>query len=112
MDFSGKTALVTGAAGAIGKGIAKELCNAGARVFITDLKQEAVNVALKDVYSDGTCLGLAADVTKEKQVKAVVDEASKAFDGRIDILVNVAGIIGSCPVEEMTEQVWDNMFAV
>jgi NAD(P)-dependent dehydrogenase (short-subunit alcohol dehydrogenase family) len=112
MDFSGKTALVTGAAGAIGKGIASELCKAGARVFITDLKQESVDVALKDVCSDGTCLGLAADVTKEKQVKAVVETAAKAFDGEIDILVNVAGIIGSCPVEEMTEEVWDNMFAV
>jgi NAD(P)-dependent dehydrogenase (short-subunit alcohol dehydrogenase family) len=112
MDFSVKRALVTGAAGAIGKGIAAGLCKAGCRVFISDLKQEAVDAALKDVCSDGGCLGLAADVTKEAQVKAVVKAASKAFDGRIDILVNVAGIIGSCPVEEMTEEVWDNMFAV
>jgi NAD(P)-dependent dehydrogenase (short-subunit alcohol dehydrogenase family) len=112
VDFGGKTALVTGAAGAIGKGIAKDLCNAGARIFITDLKQEAVDAALEEVCSDGTCLGLAADVTKEAQVQAVVEAASKAFGGRVDILVNVAGIIGSCPVEEMTEKIWDNMFAV
>jgi len=112
MDFAGKTALVTGAAGAIGKGIAKALYESGARVFLTDLKQEAVDEALKEVCSDGECLGLAADVTNETQVKAVVEAAAKAFDKRIDILVNVAGIIGSCPVEELTEETWDYMFAV
>ena len=110
MDFKGKTALVTGAAGAIGKDIAAELCKNGARVFITDIDQDAVDAAAKEI-GDG-CGGLAGDVTKASQVQAVVNAASDAFDGKIDILVNVAGIVGQGNVEDITEEDWDKMFAV
>jgi NAD(P)-dependent dehydrogenase (short-subunit alcohol dehydrogenase family) len=110
MDFKGKTALVTGAAGAIGKDIAAELCKNGAKVFITDINQDAVDAAVKEIGED--CLGLAADVTKADQVQKAVNAASDAYDGRIDILVNVAGIIGQGKVEEITEDQWDTMMAV
>jgi NAD(P)-dependent dehydrogenase (short-subunit alcohol dehydrogenase family) len=107
IEFGGKVALVTGAAGAIGKSIAGELKESGADVFITDLKEDQ----LQAVISQLGCKGLAADVTSEKQVKAVVDAALEEY-GTIDILVNVAGIIGTCPVEDITEVVWDQMFSV
>ncbi len=107
IDFNGKVALVTGAAGAIGKGIAKELKDSGAHVFITDLKEEAVQTVAKELG----CKGQAADVTNEQQVKEVVGATLKEY-GTIDILVNVAGIIGTAPVEDITEAVWDQMFAV
>jgi len=110
MDFSGKTALITGAAGAIGKSIAAELYKNGAKVFISDLKQDAVDAAVKEI-GEG-CLGLAADVTKFDEVKKAVDAAAEAFDNKIDILVNVAGIIGTCPVEDITEEQWDMMMNV
>ena len=75
MDFTGKTALITGAAGAIGKDIARELLANGAKVFISDLKQDAVDAAVKEI-GEG-CLGLAADITKIDQVeKAVGQEKS------------------------------------
>jgi len=112
MDFHGKTVLVTGAAGAIGKGIAIGFCRGGARVFITDLDQEAVDAAVKEIAAAGDCRGLAADVTNAQQVKNVVDAAAKAFHGRIDVLVNVAGIVGQGKVEDITEQQWDDIFAV
>ncbi len=112
MDFKDKRVLVTGAAGAIGKGVAEGFCKAGARVFVTDIDRKGLDSTVEETGAQGECQGLAADVTKESQVKAVVEGASKFFNGRIDILVNVAGIIGSCPIEEMTEEVWDNMFAV
>ncbi len=110
MDFSGKTALVTGAAGAIGKDIAAELFNNGAKVFISDINQEAVDAVAKEVGQG--CLAMAADVTKADQVQKVVSAASDAFDGKIDILVNVAGIIGQGKVEDITEEDWDKMMAV
>lgn len=110
MDFTGKTALVTGAAGAIGKDIAAELCKNGAKVFISDLKQDAVEAAVKEI-GEG-CLGLAGDVTRIDQVQKVVAAAAEAFDNKIDILVNVAGIIGTCPVEDITEEQWDTMIDV
>jgi NAD(P)-dependent dehydrogenase (short-subunit alcohol dehydrogenase family) len=110
MDFTGKTALITGAVGAIGKDIAIQLSKNGAKVFISDLKQDAVDAAVKEI-GEG-CLGLAADVTKIDEVEKVVAAAAEAFDNKIDILVNVAGIIGTCPVEDITEEQWDTMMAV
>lgn len=110
MDFSGKTALITGAAGAIGKGIAQELIANGAKVFISDLKQDAVDAAVKEI--GGGCLGYAADITKIDQVEKAVAVAAEAFNNKIDILVNVAGIIGTCAVEDITEEQWDMMMDV
>ncbi len=110
MDFTGKTALVTGAVGAIGKDIARELLANGAKVFISDLKQDAVDAAVKEI-GEG-CIGLAGDITRIDQVQKVVEAAAEAFDNKIDILVNVAGIIGTCPVEDITEEQWDMMMDV
>ena len=110
MDFQGKTVLVTGAAGAIGKGIAADFVAGGAKVFITDLNQDAVDAAAKEI-SD-SCQGLAADVTAAEQVAAVVAAAANALGGKIDVLVNVAGIVGQGKVEELSEAEWDGMFAV
>lgn len=113
MEFEGKTALVTGAAGAIGKGIAAGFAQGGARVFLTDLKQDAVDAAVKAVAADGAdCQGLAADVVDEAQVAAVVEAGAKAFDGQLDILVNVAGVVGQGKVEDIPAEEWDRVFAV
>lgn len=112
-DFAGKTALITGAVGAIGKGIAEAFCQAGAKVFVTDISPQAVTETVKSMVADGyDCQGLAADVTCEEQVKAVVAEAAKAFDNRIDVLVNVAGIVGTGKVEDILVEDWEKVFAV
>jgi NAD(P)-dependent dehydrogenase (short-subunit alcohol dehydrogenase family) len=108
MGFEGKTALVTGAAGAIGKAIAAAYIQDGASVFITDLAQDAVEAAAAETGAKG----LAADVVNEDQVKAVVAAASEALGGRIDILVNVAGIVAQGKVEEIEVEDWDRVYAV
>ncbi|NQT52712.1 SDR family oxidoreductase [bacterium] len=113
MDFSGKTALVTGAAGAIGKAIAAGFAQGGAKAFLTDLNQDAVDAAVAEIAAEGgTAHGLAADVVDEPQVKAVVDAAAQALDNQIDILMNVAGIVGQGKVEEIDAEDWDRVFAV
>jgi NAD(P)-dependent dehydrogenase (short-subunit alcohol dehydrogenase family) len=106
-EFEGKVVLITGATGAIGKGIAVKLINQGAKVFISDLKDETVAA----ISTELGCEGMAADVTSEAQVKKVVDKTVKTY-GTVDILINVAGIIGTCKVEDITEDAWDQMFAV
>lgn len=112
-DFEGKTALVTGAAGAIGKAIAAGFVEGGARVFITDLSQMAVDGSIKEIAPKGkACHGLAADVTVPEQVEAVVAAAAKEFDGKIDYLVNVAGIVAQGAVEDIPVEEWDRVFAV
>lgn len=113
LKLKGKTALVTGAAGAIGKGIALGLCQSEAKVFITDLEPSAVEKTVQELSAGGvTCQGLAADVTQADQVQKVVDAAAKALGGRVDILVNVAGIVAQGKVEDISEADWDRVFAV
>lgn len=113
MNFTDKTVIVTGAAGAIGKGIAAAFAQANAEVFITDLTQDSVDAALNEINTDNiSCRGLAADVTEPNQVKKAVDAALKAFNEKVDILVNVAGIVGQAKVEDITEADWDRMFRV
>jgi NAD(P)-dependent dehydrogenase (short-subunit alcohol dehydrogenase family) len=110
LTFHNKTGLVTGAAGAIGKGIARTLLDAGAKVFITDLQPDAVEEAAAELGE--SCQGRAADVAAEEQVVPVVEAAREFLGERIDVLVNCAGIIGQCRVEELPVEAWDRMFAV
>jgi len=111
MEFSGKTALVTGAAGSIGKGIAARFLEQGASVFVTDLDQ-AVLDALCGELGD-RCHGLAADVTASEDVRRAVQAAADRFQGRIDMLINVAGTVGTGgPVEDMDLENWERVFAV
>lgn len=111
MEFDNQVALVTGAAGSIGRGIARRLVEEGAKVFITDLNQQALD-EIVDELGDG-CRGLAADVTDQAQVKRVVGGAVEAFGGRIDVLVNVAGTVGEGgKIEDIEEDNWDFVFDV
>jgi NAD(P)-dependent dehydrogenase (short-subunit alcohol dehydrogenase family) len=110
MDFAGKVALVTGAAGAIGKGITAGFHADGANVFLTDIDAQAVAKAAAETGAG--CKGLAADATNEEEVRRVVAATREGFGGRVDILVNVAGIVGQGKVEELSAADWDRMFAV
>ena len=107
LDFKGRTALITGAAGAIGKAVAQQLIEDGAQVVITDYNAEQ----LAQVAGELNCKSMAADVTVAEQVKKVVDYTLENYK-KIDILINVAGIVGQGLVENLTEEEWDRMFAV
>lgn len=111
MEFENQVALVTGAAGSIGKGIAQRFIEEGAKAFITDLKQEALDEICGELGEN--CRGLAADVTDHNQVKKVVAAAVEAFGGKVDVLVNVAGTVGKGgKIEEIEEGNWDFVFDV
>lgn len=113
IDFTGRTALVTGAAGAIGRAIAAGLVANGAKVFLTDLKQDAVEGAVATVSAGKDRVGgLAADVADESHICRLVAAANAELGGRIDILVNVAGIVGQGKVEDIAVEEWDRIFAV
>ncbi len=83
----------------------------GARVFITDLEQSALDAICAELGE--RCRGLAADVTAPDQVRQVVAAAVDAFGGTIDVLVNVAGVVGDGGnVEDLNPDNWDFVFAV
>jgi NAD(P)-dependent dehydrogenase (short-subunit alcohol dehydrogenase family) len=91
--LAGQVALVTGAAGAIGFGICKQLVAAGAHVVLTDIDPERLDraVAELDPKRKGLAAGVAMDVTSEQSVAAGFAQAARAYGG-IDILVLNAGV--------------------
>ncbi len=111
MEFANRVALVTGAAGAIGRAIAARLVADGARVFVTDRDEKRLAEVASRLAP--ACRALPGDVRDAQQVAAVVRAACEAFDGRIDVLINVAGIVGrGGPVEQLSVETWDDVFAV
>lgn len=108
-NLIGRTALITGAAGGIGRAVALRIAQEGARVFLTDLHDAALRgtVSLLEENALAAC-GRAADVADPKQVREVVQAAQEEL-GDIDILVNCAGIVHDEPVQEMSLEAWDRV---
>ncbi|MGA0003079.1 MAG: SDR family NAD(P)-dependent oxidoreductase [Candidatus Nanopelagicales bacterium] len=105
--LSGRCALVVGGAGGIGGGIAEAFLAAGATVVIADFNEEFTNRRAREIGS----LGVVIDVTNETSVRYAVATATKLM-GRIDILVNSAGIATQSPVVDMSLEVWNETLAV
>lgn len=111
MEFEGRVALVTGAAGSIGRAIAARLANEAAQVFVTDIHEKRLAEVARRLGP--RCRALRADVRDAQQVAAVVRAACQAFGDRIDVLVNTAGIVGQAiAVEQLSADTWDDVFAV
>jgi NAD(P)-dependent dehydrogenase (short-subunit alcohol dehydrogenase family) len=103
-DFSGKTAFITGGASGIGFGIAKACAEEGMNVVIADIRQSAIDDALRIFEKNGqAALGLPLDVTDRAAYARAADAAEAAF-GNIHLLVNNAGI--GCAVGPL----WDVSF--
>ena len=95
-NFNEQVAIVTGAASGLGLAIAKKLHTDGAQVALFDLNESALQVAASEV--GGNSLSLAVDLTKQRQVESVVAKVVERF-GRIDILVNSAGVTGATNIK-------------
>jgi rhamnulose-1-phosphate aldolase/alcohol dehydrogenase len=101
-----RVALVTGAAGGIGKAIAQRLAAEGACVVIADLDQQKASDAAAEIGTADVAVGVAADVSDGDAVAAAFREAVLAFGG-VDLIVNNAGLSISKPLLETTEADWD-----
>ncbi|MBK0111141.1 MULTISPECIES: GolD/DthD family dehydrogenase [unclassified Delftia] len=110
-DFDGRTALVTGGAGGIGLAIARQLAEGGARVVLVDLERQALDAAAASLAEPRHHLALAVDVTRPAGVEQVVATVLEAT-GRIDILVNSAGVALLEPAGEVSEAAWERTLAV
>lgn len=104
MKLEGKTAIVTGAAKGMGANITTTLAREGADILLTARDVAALEPVAEEVRAMGRKAHvIACDVIEEDQVKAMVDHAKEVFDGRIDILVNVAGVTG--PIETAVQDI-------
>lgn len=108
MELSGKVALITGSARGIGKAIALELANHGAKIVINDiLPKNEIDKTLEEISKSGDqAIGIRADITIFEEVESMVKEIINKF-GKIDILVNNAGIIRDSLLIRMKEEDWD-----
>jgi len=113
MDFTGKAALVTGAARGIGYAIADRLSKEGARVGLLDVDASRLGDAFKALSGLGrSVLQLHADVTVRSDVEAAVFRTLEAY-GHLEILVNNAGIAGRwVPFWELTDDDWHHVQAI
>jgi len=109
MKLKDKVAIVTGAASGIGKAIAKEFFNEGAKVAVADLNEVgAKEVAEAIIKVGGKALAVKADVGYDEDVYKMISATLKEF-GSIDILVNNAGIISPAKVIDTKEEDWDKI---
>lgn len=109
MTLQGRTALVTGAARGIGLAIAKRFVTAGARIALVDLDRAGVEAAATGLGAEA--LAVVADVTRAEDVERAVD-AVLARWGRLDVVVNNAGITGGSKLMwEVTDEEWQRVLA-
>ncbi len=103
-DLKGKVAIVTGASKGIGAGIAKSLAAAGAAVAVNyaSSREGAERVVADIKVSGGKAIAVKGDVAKAADVRRLFEETRSAF-GRVDVLVNNAGIYHFQPLEDITE---------
>ncbi|HLK86559.1 MAG TPA: SDR family oxidoreductase [Candidatus Binataceae bacterium] len=108
--LKGKNTIITGAAGGQGKVACRMFAAEGARVFASDIVADAA--AEIEALAPGAITYLAADVTRPEGIRAIVDGATRAFGGRIDVLYNNHGVILGKPFLETTPEEWDRVHNV
>jgi NAD(P)-dependent dehydrogenase (short-subunit alcohol dehydrogenase family) len=112
MELEGQTAIVTGAGQGIGRAIALELASMGANVVAADLNQETAQRTAGEVQAlDRRAIAVRTDVSKAADCQALACRAIEEF-GRIDVLINNAGIHRSAWPLDVTEELWDGILNV
>ncbi len=112
--FNGKTAIVTGSGGGIGRVIARTLAQAGANVVIADIKLDLAQQTAAEIekeFAPAGALAVQVDISKEDDVNRMVAQVVARF-GSVDILVNNAGLSYPVKLVNMTPKDWDRMIAV
>ncbi len=114
MKLKNKVAIITGAGSGMGRAAAMLFAKEGAKVVVNDEHGEEAIETVEMIKSEGIEEGVIpfkADVSKEEEVKAMVEKTVEEFGG-VDILINNAGIYRGHSVPETTKEEWDELFAV
>jgi NAD(P)-dependent dehydrogenase (short-subunit alcohol dehydrogenase family) len=110
--LAGKTALITGGAHGIGKGIAFRFAREGAAVGVLDLSADAAGAVVESIQREGgRAIAMPADVSDGVQVRQAVAALAHSF-GQPDVLVHNAGIMPEGTIDGTSEEQWDRVFAI
>ncbi len=109
-DFNGKVVVVTGASQGIGAGICRQFSAAGASIVVHYRSKPDEASALVEELQSGGGRGLAvrADMTRREEVEKLVNDTVRHF-GRLDVMINNAGIFPNAPLLDMTDEQWCEM---
>lgn len=112
ISLAGKTCLVTGGAGGLGKSIAMSFLKAGANVVICDVHGQRVQEASAELSADGPLLALTLDITDPVAVEDMFKQTAARF-GTVHVLVNNAAIMDRFdPVADVDQGLWDKIISV
>jgi NADP-dependent 3-hydroxy acid dehydrogenase YdfG len=107
-----KIVVITGASSGIGESTAKLLARHGAKVVLGARRKNRIDAVVKEISAaEGKAIGFTVDVTKRAEVEALIQAAVDSF-GRIDVIVNNAGIMSLAPVEALKVEEWDRQIDV
>ncbi len=111
-NIEGKVVVITGASSGMGEAAAKHLANLGAAVVLGARRTDRIEKLANEIQeSGGKALAVATDVTQRDQVKKLVDSAVEKF-GRVDVILNNAGIMPLSPMDRLNVDEWDTMIDV
>jgi NADP-dependent 3-hydroxy acid dehydrogenase YdfG len=111
-NIKGKVVIITGASSGMGEAAARHLSSLGATVVLGARRADRIEKLAKEIVDEGgKALAIAADVTQRNQVKKLVDAAVEQF-GRVDVLLNNAGIMPLSLMESLHLDEWDKMIDV
>jgi 3-oxoacyl-[acyl-carrier protein] reductase len=112
INLKGKIAIVTGAAQGIGKVIALSLAKCGVDIAVSDINEDSLNAAVKEIEALGRkAIAVKMDVSSLKDCEDMVKKTVDAF-GKVDILINNAGITRDTVLLRMKEEQWDQVIQV
>jgi NADP-dependent 3-hydroxy acid dehydrogenase YdfG len=110
--ISGKVVVITGASSGLGEAAARHLSAQGAIVALGARRTDRIQSLAREITGrGGKALAVATDVTRRDQVGALVDAAVRAF-GRVDVMINNAGLMQQSPLERLKVSEWDNMIDI
>lgn len=111
-NIKGKVVVITGASSGMGEAAAKHLSALGATVVLGARRADRIEKLAKDIHDNGgQALAIAIDVTQRDQVKKLVDSAVQQF-GRVDVILNNAGVMPLSPMDRLNVNEWDKMIDV
>lgn len=111
-NIAGKVIVITGASSGLGEAAARELSSQGAIIVLGARRVERIQSLAKELSKDGEkALAIPTDVTKYDEVKALVDAAVKTY-GRIDVIINNAGLMPQSPLDRLKIDDWNQMIDV